>query len=429
MATASPTAQARALAKSGKIQEAERAIARLIADNFAIGVTCAKLNYDWTSLNSLNGTVRTDDGEFFFKLHQEEGEEETVAEYYRGELLRRSGYDVDVPVRVCRDTGRQILLYRVRREKTLAATLLAIRRGEADMPNPAALVVAQREFDARVAEIYLCTLHEADPAKVADEPIHRLFHARLCEPERPDTLGGRAVRFYEGRSLEIAGASIAWRDFATARWIVNGVEYADTLDTVFARALRLLEPRRLARFGAVVAHGDAHNANIWVERQADAARLVMFDPAFAGTEIPALLAEVKATVHNIFAHPFWLYHPAEAGGHFDVHARYTSGMIALEHDWRLDGILAAFLESKRDLLWRPLLTAMKMRGLLPDDWRETLRVAFFACPTLVLNLLGDVTKPRPADVVLMSFALSLAMGGAPIRGRDIFADFIDGIAP
>lgn len=429
MLEASPTAEARALAKSGKIAEAEHAIARLVAGNFGIGVSGAKLNYDWTSLNSLNGMVRTDDGEFFFKLHQEEGEEETVAEYYRGELLKRHGYDVDVPVRICRDPGRQILLYRIRREKTLAAALLAIERGEADALDPAALIAAQREFDAHVAEIYLRTLHEADPAKVAEEPIHRLFHARLCEPETPDILGGRAKGFHEDREVEIAGTQLPWAEFAVARWIVNGVEYTDTLRDVFLCALRLLEPRRLARFGAVVAHGDAHNANIWVERVGDAARLVMFDPAFAGAAIPALLAEVKATVHNIFAHPFWLYHAKEAHGRFGVDARYSGGTIMIEHDWRLSAIRMEFLESKRDLLWRPLLAEMKSCGFLPADWRETLRAALFACPTLVLNLLGDAAKPRPADVVLLSFALSLAMGSAPIQGRDVFTDFLDGIAP
>jgi hypothetical protein len=88
-----------------------------------------------------------------------------------------------------------------------------------------------------------------------------------------------------------------------------------------------------------------------------------------------------------------------------------------------------FLESKRDLLWRPLLASMKARGLLPDDWRETLRAALFACPTLVLNLLGDAAKPRPAGVVLLSFALSLAMGSTPVDQRDVFSEFIDGISP
>lgn len=424
-----PTAAARAFAKSGRIVEAESTIAQLIASNFSMDVTAVKLNYDWTSLNSLNGMVKSRDGEYFFKLHQEEGEEETVAEYYRGEMLKRNGYAVDVPVRVCRDPGRQILLYRVRRESTLASALLAIERGEQGRDTGAPLVAAQRAFDASVADIYLRTLHAADPAAVAAEPIHQLFHARLCEPGRPDVLGGRAVRFHAGRNIEIGGTNLSWAEFAAARWIINGVEYTDTLHEAFLRALHLLEPRRLARFGSVVAHGDAHNANVWVERQGESFRLVMFDPAFAGSSVPALLAEVKATVHNIFAHPFWLYHPVEAASRFGLTARLEAGSIRIEHDWKLDGMRLAFLESKRDLLWRPLLAAMKERGLLPQDWRETLRAALFACPTLVLNLLGEAEKPRPANMVLLSFALSLAMGSTPVNRRDVFSDFIDGISP
>ena len=46
--------------------------------------------------------------------------------------------------------------------------------------------------------------------------------------------------------------------------------------------------------------------------------LRLFDPAFAATDIPALLAPVKATYHNALAHPFWLYHPDEAAERFSV---------------------------------------------------------------------------------------------------------------
>jgi hypothetical protein len=426
---ASPAAEARALAREGRIAEAEQAIARMVAANFGIAVAGARLGYDWTSLNSLNGRVDTEEGEFFFKLHQEEGEEATVGEYYRGELLKSHGYAVDVPARVCRVPGRQVLLYPVRREKTLAASLLSIERGEPGAPAGAPLAVAQRAFDSDVAAIYLRTLHAAGAEAVAAEPIHRLFHARLCEPGAPGVLGGRATRFYAGRGVVLGAETIGWDEFSALRWVVNGVEYRDTLARLFGAALERLEPRRLSRFGAVVAHGDAHNANVWVEDGATGPRLVMFDPAFAGTEVPALLAEVKATMHNIFAHPFWLYHPDEAVGLFAVRARRVGDRIEVDHDWRPGELREAFLESKRDVLWRPLLAAMKARGLLPGDWRDTLRAALFACPTLVLNLLGDVQRPRPPDMALLGFALSVAMGGPPERGHDLFSDFLDGIEP
>jgi len=112
-----------------------------------------------------------------------------------------------------------------------------------------------------------------------------------------------------------------------------------------------------------------------------------------------------------------------------VRARRSGDRIEVSHDWRPGALREAFLASKRDVLWRPLLAAMKARGLLPDDWRDTLRSALFACPTLVLNLLGDVQRPRAPDVALLGFALAVGMGSPPERGQDLFSDFLDGIAP
>ena len=46
--------------------------------------TSVAINDDIYSLNSLNGFVTLADGQaFFFKFHQEEGEGDTVAEYYK----------------------------------------------------------------------------------------------------------------------------------------------------------------------------------------------------------------------------------------------------------------------------------------------------------------------------------------------------------
>lgn len=428
MTRESPVAEARRLARSGRTKDAEAEIARLITENFGLGVLQVRLNYDWTSLNSLNGTAETDQGIYFFKLHHEEGEEQTVSEYYRGELLKRHGYDVDVPVKLCHEPGRQILLYRVRREMTLAAAVLAMERN-GDASEAKTIVRAQRDLDAQIGRIYLRTLHRTDRAAVEAEPIHQLFHARLCEPGCPGALGGRAARFYFGRRVAVAGKQIGWSDFSRLRWTVNGVSYSDGIADMFNRALRLLAPAALVPFGQVVAHGDAHNANVWLERRNGAGHLVMFDPAFAGEHVPAILAEVKATFHNIFAHPFWLYHPLEADRRFTVSASLHGERIEIEHDWRLDGWRAEFLDAKRDLIWRPLLAAMKADGMLPNSWRPTLRAAFFACPTLVLNLLGE-PAPRPENVILLSFALAVAAGSEPEDGaEDLFSGFLDEISP
>ena len=61
--------------------------------------------------------------------------------------------------------------------------------------------------------------------------------------------------------------------------------------------------------------------------------LELFDPAFAGRSIPALLGEVKATFHNIFAHPLWLYTPDLAGRAYRVTAERSGDRIVVTHDW------------------------------------------------------------------------------------------------
>ncbi|MET0683233.1 MAG: hypothetical protein ABWZ29_07825 [Casimicrobiaceae bacterium] len=111
--TTAPTALCRRLVAAGKRAEAELVVADLVARQFDVAVRSASINADWTSLNSLNGTVDTEDGRrYFFKFHQEEDEEATVREYYRAEILQRAGLPVDMPAMISRQPGHQVLLSR-----------------------------------------------------------------------------------------------------------------------------------------------------------------------------------------------------------------------------------------------------------------------------------------------------------------------------
>ena len=313
-----PTALARRLVAEGRRGEAEAVVARLVADNFRLDVASVTITADWSSLNSLNGLVDTADGRrFFFKFHQEEGEEGTVEEYYRAELLQRAGLPVDMPAMMSRKPGHQILLYAFRRDRQLAAACLDIERSgdERDVARLLRLQDGTRPPDRRGLP--------RDPAR----------GFRGGEPGRgdPPALPQPALRPAATRPASPAGSpasisaapwscralTLPWADFAALRWRINGIDYADTLAGLFDASLVRLAPDRLAG-GAVTAHGDAHNANVWIEERDGDARLVMFDPAFAGEHVPALLADVKATFHNVFAHPFWLYHPDEADRRFSV---------------------------------------------------------------------------------------------------------------
>jgi hypothetical protein len=381
----------------------------------------------------LNGIVDTDDGRrFFFKFHQEEGEEATVEEYYRAELLQRAGLPVDVPVMICRQPGHQILLYAYRRDRQLADLCLQMER-TGDDRELAETLRLQGDLDRLTGGIYLATLHASTVEQSAVEPVHQLFHNRLCTPPDNHRLAGRVERFYQGQTVSLPGADLDWDEFNRLRWRINGVDYHHTLDDLFRESLARLDPELLGESGAVTAHGDAHNANVWIERADGSSRLVLFDPAFAGEHVPGLLADVKATFHNVFAHPFWLYHPAEAGGRFNVSISIASGQAIVEHDWSLPPLRQGFLDERIALVWRPLLAALNERGLLPTNWARVVGCALFCCPTLVMNLRAGAshgaTPGRSPAISALSFAIAIMAGSEPVNGSDPFSRFLAAIAP
>ena len=430
----SPAARARRLAAEGRLDDAAAVVAALVREATGLDVARVLINRDGYSLNSLNGLVDAADGrEFFFKFHQEEGEEGSVAEYYRAGLLERAGFPVDRPAYVSHAVGRQILLYPRRRDARLADLCLAIERGEDQGNGAPPLIAAQERLDRLIGDRTLATLHDATAAEIAAEPIHGLFHARLVDPQRPDRLGGRVARFYQGRTVTLPGLALPWEAFAGCRWVINGTAYADTLADLFADSLTALAPPALAGQGAVTAHGDAHNANVWVEGDPASPRLVWFDPAFAGAHIPTLLAEIKATFHNILAHPFWLYHPALADGRYHVAVRRAGDVLEVTHDWGPGALRRAFLDSKVRHVWRPLLVELARRHRLPADWRRVIRRALFCCPTLVMNLLADADTGadtgRTPPVAVLGFAVAVMAGSEPVSGGDIVSRMLDAMAP
>ena len=431
--TITPTARCRQLLLAGQRADAELVVAELIAQQFGMAIERASIGADWTSLNSVNGVVETAAGErYFFKFHQEEGEEATVREYYRAEILLKAGLPVDVPIRVSREPGRQVLLYAFRHDRRLADICLQIDRG-GEGSRTREIAALQENLDRRVAESYFATLHASNTAQSTAEAIHQLFHHRLCNTSDPRRLAGRVARFYESQLVGLPGIELGWGEFKALRWRINGVDYRHSVGELFDESLARLDPVRLSAGGAVVAHGDAHNANVWIEERDAGRRLVLFDPAFAGEHVPALLADVKATFHNIYAHPRWLYHPVEAEDLHHIDVTVEPGWIVIDHDWRLTPLRHAFLASKIEFVWRPLLAALRDRGLLPNDWERIVRCALFCCPTLVINLrAGEPQGPIPGrspTISALSFAIAVMAGSEPEGGDDDpFSSFLAAIS-
>lgn len=424
--TTSRTADIRRVAKAGD-GEAERLLAALLRDLFAIDPRDVAINHDQYSLNSLNGFFETDDGQFFFKFHQEEGEEAMSGEYYRADILARAGLPVDQPVLMSALPGEQILVYRRRTDPRFSDVLRALDLAD-DAARRERAVEAERGLSEAVLRVYLDTLHLVRAEEAAAEPIHRLFHERLIDPPAGTYPGGRMARFYVGQDFAFPGLTLGWERLSRCRFAVNGVEYRDTIGDLFDAAHARLAPARLADAGGVVAHGDAHNANVWYEEREGAARLAFFDPAFAGRNIPTLLAEVKTTFHNILAHPFWLYDPALAAERYTASAALDGDLLRVTMDFAPNPVRRALLDVKAEALWRPLLAELKARGMLPADWRRVVRLGLFLCPTLVMNLRAGAATHNPVSS-LIGLSVAVMAGSEPVAGEDIVSRFLDAIDP
>lgn len=404
-------AQANTLAKQGQWQQASDKLAVLIAQITGHTVQTIQINRDQYSLNSLNGFTQLDTSEeLFFKYHHEEGEEKSIEEYYRAELLKNHGFPVDLPLYACKEPGRQLLLYRKRNTQRFADVC---RRWEeqGDAATIAKLTQAQQQLDQLTFTKANNSLHRASAQLVKNEAIHQLFYNRLIDDEHPPGFGARVAKFYLDKTMKLGNQSIDWSQFSRYHWQINGIDYPLTIAELFAQSAQVLAPQALANHGAVVAHGDAHNANVWFEDE-QSTYLTLFDPAFAGENIPALLAEVKATFHNIFAHPYWLYEPDIAQTHYQVGVNidHQAQQIVVQHNWQLTDLRHAFLESKINDYWRPLIARLKAEQLLPENYQQIIQLALFCCPTLVLDLTANGYGQQNEQSSALGWAIAVALG-------------------
>lgn len=406
---------------------AETLLAGLLHDLFQVAAENVTINYDQYSLNSLNGFFDVNDNKYFFKFHQEEGEEAMSGEYYRADIIARAGLPVDQPLMMSTLPGEQILVYKRRSDPRFSDVLRALDMEHDDHAAQEA-VTAEKRLNETVLKVYLNTLHRVTAEQAAGEPVHRLFHDRLITLPEAAYPGGRLASFYVGKDFEFPGARLSWEQLSSARFVVGGVEYERTIGELFDAAYRRLAPPRLADAGGVTAHGDAHNANVWYSNDGERADLSFFDPAFAGEHIPTLLAEVKTTFHNILAHPFWLYDPAVAEAKYKAVARYEDGKLFADFDWHLSPVREALLGVKATAMWRPLLQKLKARDMLPADWREVVRLGLFLCPTLVMNLRAGATTHNPTSS-LIGFSVAVMTGSEPVAGEDVMTRFFDMIDP
>lgn len=408
----SPAQRIRDLIVSGDRAAANVLLAQSIGDLAGQPVVSVTLTSDAYSLNSVSGIAELADGQSrFFKFHVEDGEGDNVGEYYRAQVLADVGLPVDLPLAVSHVPGEQLVLYSVRTDARMVDVCLEIERDEGSSARlPTELANARRELDRHVGQVLVQTLSPALTQAGEGAALHQLFTHRMRDADGTFP-GGRYRDWYVN--------SAQWSEFKDRHWRVNGVDYELTLDQLALQAWQRLTPQVLATEPVVTAHGDDHHGNVWVERKGEnTASLSFFDPAFAGNDIPALLALVKPTFHNVFAHPLWLYHPEEVTrpsvvDDGELVSITVPAMSPLRHE---------ILNSVVEEAWLPLIAAMVDQDSLPMSWRQTIRSAMFLCPFLVTNL---VAPTRSHEVALMGLGFAVMMGSEPMTGSDALTDALD----
>jgi hypothetical protein len=345
------------------------------------------------SLNSINGFITTKEGrKLFFKTHIEP--QSIISEYYNAAILAEANYPVIQPLFGATEYGKQLLIYEYFDAPSLFDVLREVETGQrADVTQ---IVAIQEQADRDLANIYRQTLAPLSAEQHATAPIHQLFYHRL--------VGGRYASFYEGQEVLLPGQTVSFADLSQWRWRINGVEYADSLAQIVARAIEILNPAQ-REVWSVVGHGDAHNGNVFLSGD----QLIYFDPAFAGRH-SLLLDLTKPLFHNVFA--TWMYFPQAVADQLEIKWQMEDGVIDVRHNFQPIPARLATLRSKLHHVLQPLL--QELGADCPLNWRQYLKAALFCCPFLTMNL-RDANKFPPV-ITLLGLALAVEMGSAGTGG-------------
>ncbi len=387
---------------------AETLLLSFIRDNFPLDIISLELTPLAVSLNSFNGFMTLADGNRrFFKTHTET--DTVIDEYYNAEMLSNLGYPIIQPIFKSTEPGKQLLVYEVIEDESVFDVAWRMEtQDKADLPL---LTIAQNRADEDLLELYRQSLTAQSAETASKSPVHQLFYHRLT--------GGRLDRFYgEGASIQLPNGTFSMKDVRQTKWMINGQEYEETLDHMIERAIKLINPKQADV--AIIGHGDAHNGNVFFQKQANPPSLLYFDPAFAGIHHP-LLDLTKPLFHNVFA--MWMYFPHEKTASTSISLMKNDNTWHVDYDYHLPQVRHMFLESKVERTLIPILQDLQSKNQLRDDWRQYLKAALFCCPFLTMNLTDN--EKFPPEISLLGLAMSVEMGSESNGKRSLIDTVLD----
>jgi hypothetical protein len=421
------------LTKLAKVDlpQTEELLSAFIQKKFALTVQ-VQINQSAVSLNSVNGTLILADGEkMFFKFHAEEGEAETQSEYYNGKILAKHGFDIIEPLYQSTDVGEQFLIYPYITAPTffeVCDTLDAqyLSNNNYDESLKKSVLIAERNFCETCVKVAQKTFAVTSSNIVATEPIWQLFSTRLVSKNNEIP---RLDLYYQNQKIQLPdGSEILFKDLANKKWIINGRTFDQSLSEIIIQSKKIICSESCKEWGTIVAHGDDHNGNKFFDQKKSS--LTYFDPAFAGQNIPALLAFIKTIFHDTLAHPFWLYTPKKIDPETKLDWTITEKSVVINHNVDLSVISplrSDLLTIKLEYLLKPIVQMLRQKKLLPTNALDFIKKALFCCPFLVLNLI-NYQKYSP-KMSLLALSKAVEMGSLSDKDNSLDASLRDMFLP
>lgn len=386
------------------LEAANQLLKEFFKNNLPFDVKTVSLRPLAVSLNSINGIIFTEEGEkLFFKTHVEP--QSIISEYYNSQILADANYPVIQPIFSSTEWGKQLLIYKFFDFPSLFDVAREIETNKRD--NAEKIIDIQEKSDDDLWSIYQKTLQTLTAKEHSESPIHQLFYHRLT--------GGRFSEFYQDTELSLPGQVINYNDLSKRQWVINGIEFQDSLAELVNLASEYLNPEGDDTI-SIVGHGDAHNGNVFVDEANN--NLIYFDPAFAGRHSP-FLDLTKPLFHNVFA--IWMYFPQEVAKDLNISWEIKANKIIVNHNFIPSALRIAFLRSKLARVLQPLLKLLRSQNKLPENWRQYLKLALFCCPFLTMNL-SDRNKFSP-EITLLGLCLSVEMGSKSINEQQSLLDW------
>lgn len=335
------------------------------------------------ALNSISATAEVEIGgrktSIFGKVHIESETKVINAvgvkeEYEKASLLAEAGWPVVKPISMSQQRDYPLLLYPKMDEPTLFDEL-----EKSNMSGIQTLTKQQLQelyaYNAVIGQKEVNTLRPGSVDEAKSAPVQTLFLKRFEK-------GGRIDQWYtENTEFRLPGlrTPISWRELLNCTWIINGVPYETTLNTIIRNARNVLSYTNENDAFMTLSHGDDHAGNVRLTRPP-----LVFDPAFAGWNPTSL--DLKALAHTGFLPMAGMYYKpnglnctyVKAGNQIRVEIDFTSLPMAATFE-----VLARQIIDTRIL---PLLIRIKELGGDIDTEAQRVRYGLAGCALLTVNI-------------------------------------------